>query len=77
MVARVGFDLARAVRKASAAKDDAEARRASLEQAAAAIAELASVVRVTDDMGALLRLAAELMVGPSPEGPTRPPKGPR
>jgi hypothetical protein len=74
IVARVGFDLARAVQRASAASDDSEERRASLERAAAAIAELASVVRVTDDMGALLRLAAELVVGRSPETPPRPPK---
>jgi len=77
IVARVGFDLARAVRRAGAAPEDSEERRAALERASAAIAELASVVRITDDMGALLRLAAELTVGRAPDGPARPPKAGR
>jgi hypothetical protein len=77
MVARVGFDLARAVRRASDAPDGSEERRMALERAAATIAELASVVRITDDLGALLRLAAELSVGRAPESPPRPPRAER
>lgn len=74
VVARVGFDLARAVARAGAAPEGSEARKAALERASAAVAELASVVRITDDLGSLLRIAAELLLGLRPEEPARAPK---
>jgi len=77
VVARVGFDLARAVQRAGAAPEGSEQRRAALERASAAVAELASVVRITDDLGSLLRIAAELVLGREPEAPARAPKAGR
>jgi len=77
VIARVGFDLARAVRRAEAAAEGSEERREALERASAAVAELASVARITDDFSGLLRIAAELLVGRVPEAPARAPKAGR
>ena len=73
-VARVGFDLARAVQRAGAAAEGSPERRAAIERAATLTAELADLTRITDDVGSLLRLAAELIVGQAPPEPPRPPR---